>query len=762
MTTNAPLFCRTTFKFWLMVTSAVAVAAASTVAFGAEAVSAKTAPVSAKGPFHPFLERSFELSDLNFANPLIFSGAEYGQQIFFAIPRDVRVHDVAIDIDGNYLRSDLGHSAFVASVNDIPGFAIEPEDSSGAFTRTIQVAEGQLTEPFVKLDLRYSSIVSEDRCTEQRSIANVITVSPHSKLRYRVNAADVKDVRSAWGMLPSRPTILIPAGAIDESHYAAALKLALAMSAAGRQPRIVTAPVVGETVDVSGFTVPADLARIAAFHAFDGQEKVKLANQAERGAYALLGVLHGRSTGEVAIGAQWLSAQITADIAALSADAEQAGPDAARALAGLLAELPNAAAGGADDNLTLETILGQPVITLTNDASRAASLLATQWSRLANAEGLDVAFAGTEPAAMNAIQLGEFGGNLSAQSIIQYGEWVTAFDAAQLPAGRWPSNIELEMRVSPDASDVAPLVTIMLNDVLLRAEKVNANDETVRINADVPPYLLASRNTLRVSLQRGPSSGDCRTLNRGYLAQILPTSRLVLGNETIDGQFFGLKSKLANGALIAVPKAYLATPTQSLPYVFQFLRELKVSSSSIRLRTVDDAVSYRPEATFVSFGVPLPGKRKNLQVADNSLLLTDETGLPIANVKGARDAAVVQIVSLGEVAGLSVNSTTGKPIPGIQVSDLGEGDVAIYDASGRIGDLGAGEFRMAEIKRALLSPSALFHRYSIWIMTGVGILLTMLVMSGTRAFVVARKRSAAEGRRKKDGAAEKTEQTTAS
>ena len=749
---DAPLFCRATMKLWLMVTTAVALAAASSIALGAEAPVGKTAASQGKGTVRPFLERSFRLSDVNFANPLVFNGAEFNQQIFFAIPRDVPVHDVAIDIEGNYLRGDLGHSALVASVNDVPGFAIEPKDASGAFSRTIPVAENRLTDPFVKLDLRYSSIVSEDRCTEQRSIANVITVSPDSKLRYRVDARDVKDVRSAWGMLPSRPAILIPSGAVDETHYAAALKVALAMSAGGRLPKIITTPAVGDAVETSGLAVPPELARIPAFRTFDGREQVKLASQAERGAYTVLMVLSGRAPGEVAIGAKWLASQAKADVAALIADAEAAGPDAARALASVLAQLPTAASAEANDNLTLESVLGQPIITLANDASRAASLLATQWSRLANGNGLDVTYAGAESADVNAIQLGEFGGNLAAQSIIQYGEWVTAFDAAQLPAGRWPSNIELEMRVSPDASDVSPLVTVMLNDVLLRAEKVNANSETVRVNADVPAYLLASRNTLRISLQRGPSSGDCRTLNRGYLAQILPTSRLVLGNENIDRQFFGLKSKLANGALIAVPKAYLDTPAQSLPYVFQFLRELKVSPSSIRLRTVDDATGYRPEATFVSFGIQIPGQRKNLKASDNALLLTDEKGSPIANVSGARDAAVVQIVSMGEVGGLSVTSTTGKPIPNITVNDLGEGDVAIYDASGRIGDLGAGDYRMQEIKRALLSPSALFSRYSIWIMTGIGVFLTMLVMSAIRAFVVARKRRRT---------AEKAEQTAA-
>ncbi len=692
-------------------------------------------------PFRPFLARAFMLSDLNFASPLVFRGAEFNQQIFFQIPRDVPVHDLAIDIDGNYLRGDQGHAAFVASVNDVPAFAVEPKDGSGAFFRTIPVPADRLTDPFVKLDLQYSTLTTEDRCTTQRSIANVMTVAPQSLLRYRVYAADITDVRTAWGMLPAAPRILIPATGIDETHYAAALKIALAMSALNRRPAIVSVPAVGATVDASGLAVPADLARIAAFASFAGADvkAVKLSSPAERGAFAVLEAIHGRAAADVAIGADWLAAQTLADLQALTAEAEAAGPAAARALAGYVAQLPISGSAHTKDNLTLETVLGQPVITLANDASRAASLLATQWSRLANNDGLDVTFAGSEAVDQNAIQLGELGGNLQAQSIVNYGEWVTAFDAAQLPAGRWPSNIELEMRVSPDASDVSPMVTIMLNDVLLRAEKVDPDDATVRLRADVPPYLLASRNTLRIGLQRGPSTGDCRTLDRGYPAQILPTSRLVLGNESIDTQFFGLKSKLANNAIIAVPKNYLADPTQSLPFVFQFLRELNVSSSSIRLETIEDAATYRPTATFVSFGVALPGRRKNLQVADNALHLTDETGLPIAHVEGARPAAVVQIVSLAEIAGLSVNSSTGKPIPGIKVTDLGEGDVAIYDASGRIGDLGAGDFSLQEIRRALLQPSAIFHRYSIWIVSGIAVILAMLLMSAVRAFVVSRK-----------------------
>lgn len=744
MSSRRHLFCRAPAGFWLTVGLAVSAATISTVARAAEASRVASAAPSASGvapgSFRPYLERSFMLSDLNFATPLVFNGAEYGQQVFFQVPRDVPVHDVAIELDGTYLRGDHGASTFVASVNDIPAFAIEPKDASGAFKRTIAVPAAGISEAFVKLDLRYSSIVSEDRCTDQRSIANIMTISPKSLMRYRVDARDVKDVRSAWGMLPQTPRIVIPAGAIDESHYAAALKLALAISAMGRQPIIASLPAIGADVDATGFTVPAGLSNISSFRAFAGQTTVTLANEAQRGAYSVLQVLHGRAVGDIAIGANWLATQIEADLEDLKADAQLAGPEALRALNALLEAAPTTTSGDSKDNLLLQNILGQPIITLANDASRAASLLATQWSRLANADGIDVSYAGAEAVDMNAIQLGEFGGNLGAQSIVQHGEWVTAFDAAQLPPGRWPSNIELEMRVSPDASDVAPLVTVMLNDVLLRAEKVNPNSDTIRINADVPPYLLASRNTLRIALQRGPSSGDCRTLNRGYLAQILPTSRLVLGNEVIDSQFFGLKSKLANGALIAVPKDYLNAPTLSLPYVFQFLRELKVSSSSIRLRTVDDADAYRPEATFVSFGIPLQGRRKNLRVANNALVLTDESGLPIANIDGAREAAVVQIVSLGEIAGLSVNSTTGKPIPTIKVNDLGEGDVAIYDASGRIGDLGAGDYRMQQIRRALLQPSALFNRYSVWIASGLAVVFAMLVMSATRAFVVSRKR----------------------
>ena len=252
MWSRSQLFCRATAGLWLTVGIAVCSAMVSTVALAAEAPKASPAAAAAPGAFRPYLERAFKLSDLNFATPLVFSGAEYGQQVFFQVPRDVPVHDVAIEIDGTYLRGDHGASTFVASVNDVPAFAIEPKDASGAFKRTIAVPAAGITEAFVKLDLRYSSITSGDRCTDQRSIANIMTISPKSLMRYRVDARDVKDVRSAWGMLPQTPRIVIPAGAIDESHYAAALKLALAMSAMGRQPIIAALPTVGTDVDATG------------------------------------------------------------------------------------------------------------------------------------------------------------------------------------------------------------------------------------------------------------------------------------------------------------------------------------------------------------------------------------------------------------------------------------------------------------------------------------------------------------------------------
>jgi len=683
------------------------------------------------------VRRTFKLSDLNFASPLIFSGAEFGQQIFFPIPSGAPLQSAEVQLIGNYLRSTIGHLAFLVSANDVPTYALEPADSEGTFNRLLAIPTAGLDSNFVKVDLKFSSVMTENRCSDQRSIANVVAVSPLTELRYDVLARDVTNVRTAWSMLPPVTRILVPDGPMTEAQYAAAVKVALAVSAAGRKPVITSLPKLGSAVDVSGLAVPSAFADIAAFQKFRDMRMVTLASPADRGAYMALLAYNNTGVGEILLGADWLRRAMTIDISALRTVTEC--PEALRLLDALMQDATEVSVADKDDNLRLISVHGQPVILLDKEASAAASLLGTGWAQLASAAHMEVNAVKDLRWDGDTISLSEFTGNFATQSIVEYGDWLTSFNISQLPANRWPSAVELEMRVSPDSSDAAPVVTVTLNDVLLQARKINPKDEVVRLVANIPPYVLASQNTLRIAVQRSAAAGDCRALTRGYPAQILPTSHLVLDNESLDNQFFSVKPKLAARTFVAVPAKYLAAPLESLPFVQSFLGGLNIPPSALLLKVTDEKAVFSPSMDYVAFGLTIPGRRKNLSVADNTLHLTDEAGVEIAHMKGTAAAALAQVITINDHVGVSINTTTGSPIPGIVVDDLSVGDVAIYDATGRIGELGAAESRRVGIRSALLEPSALLYRYNIWILVGAGILAALIVMRLVRAIVENRK-----------------------
>ena len=219
----------------------------------------------------------------------------------------------------------------------------------------------------------------------------------------------------------------------------------------------------------------------------------------------------------------------------------------------------------------------------------------------------------------------------------------------------------------------------------------------------------------------------------------MPTSRLVLGNEVVNDQFFSLKGKLASRAFVFVPVAYLANPLESLPFVQSFLGAMHIPPSALLLRSAAATDGFAPAESFVAFGMNLRGRHKDLKAGDGRLHLTDEAGAEIADVKSAGVAALVQVVTAGNHAGISINTTSGLPLADVKVDDLSLGDVAIFDSTGRIGELGATDSRRTGLRQALLEPSALFYRYSLWLMAGMGILGGLILMRIVRGIVDSRK-----------------------
>ena len=175
--------------------------------------------------------------------------------------------------------------------------------------------------------------------------------------------------------------ILIAGNKLSAEAYDSAWRLGVALERAGKRPRIVALPAVGDTVDLQAVVVPTALRKVPAFAALAEGGKRRLKDLAEVGALMALGqagplqpdiVVADRATGSVLAQAlDELRAQLPPE--SLAAFAEWR----ATALDGWGKQL---AAG----QVRLGNVFGRAAIVVAPDAgAQAAGLFTQSWHQAA-------------------------------------------------------------------------------------------------------------------------------------------------------------------------------------------------------------------------------------------------------------------------------------------------------------------------------------------------------------------------------------------
>lgn len=691
----------------------------------------------------PTLTRTISLQDMGFLQPIVFSGADAERQIFFGVPREVPLLNAQVTLAGSHLKAPNGRMTMLAELGGRPVSTIDFEGGEGNFARPIPVPAAAQQDGYLRMGIKFTAMGTGDRCTDQRSIGNVVSLDPATRLTYQLDPRDVRSVRSAWSILPYDAKILMSGGPLTTAQYDAAARMALAVHASGRKPVFTALPEIGGWVPTGGLRGAEGLGDVAVFRKFiDAAGKARLDSPADRGAYMVLLALSGQSLGDIAVDSAAIRRIVDGDLAALRADLAKEAPTVAAAMDRWLAEAQRQPKAEGGENLTLALMLGYPQLQLdTETAPVSAALMGSRWQRLARSETLTVRTVKDAERAADHLPLSELSGSFAPQAITDYGEWAVSFSAAQLPPERWPTAVELEMRVAPDSADVSPVASVLLNDTLLRAQKVDPNSSVFRMTADIPSFLLGANNTLKIALQRGALAGDCKAVPRGYLAQLLPTSRVSLGKSSIDGQFFGLLPRFANAAAVYIPADYLKHPVDALPFTVAFMRALSITSSSLRLAAVDKDLPFKPDHAFVAFGSALKGVRAGVSVTGDRLTLAGDDKEVLLDLTGAGDVAVAQIGEINGTYGVLVDTSQGGPLPAVKVDQLANGDVAVVDGTGIVAELGAAERKAQAVERALYEPAALAYRYREYLIAGFSILFALVLMRGIRGVVTARKRN---------------------
>ncbi|MDB5366152.1 MAG: cellulose synthase [Rhodospirillales bacterium] len=713
-------------------------------ALAALVVLAGSWPANAADPFARLraqqseIRRSVTLRELGMREPVVFTGYEGLRELFFAVPANVELLHPELRLTGSYLRPIPGRTSIAFEVEGRPGAAQLLDASSGTIDATIRPPLTPNAQGFVRASMRYGSITTDDSC-DQRAVGNAVTIEPSSSFTYAIRASDLTELRTTWQALPWRTRLVLPTGALAPEQFEAAIRLALAVRGTGRQVDFAALPQRGDTVSAGDLDVPAELAAVPAFAAFaERRIDIVLDTQAKRAAYLVLQSMQGRAPGDVFFGRDWIARDLAPDLEALSAEIARAAPSLSSSYAQWLRD-GTVVAGSERDNLATGRVLGAPALFVNASGSPVATaFFASDWRQLGNASSLSVRAVARQANDVDWIPLTRLGAAPAPKVVSLFDEWVLGFDATQLPPGKWPRTIELELNVAPDASRTDPVVAVTLNDNLLRAQKVEKSGDVVRVSARVPAYALGPANTLRVSVQRGALLGDCRTIQRGYPAQLLPTSRILLEADNFDDQFFGLAAGFAQRGVIAVPPRYLAQPLDALPFVVEMARALGFAPASARLLQSDGA--FQPDAPFLAFDLPLPGTRREARFETGGLMVSDLDGSTLLDLGGTEQVALAQLVTSGERRGVAVDTMPGARLPAVTLPSLTRGRLAVVDRTGVLALVGEYDQSRSAVNREVMRLDAVLYRNREWMVAAAAVLAALVVMRAVRWLVMRRRR----------------------
>lgn len=601
------------------------------------------------------LQRSVTLKELGIVDPVVLAGTAT-QDFYLPVPRGLPLGDASIAFDGRYLKGEPGTSTVVISLNGTPAVSQTVPDGEGTLQRNLPVAQPARASDFVRLGVNWRNRNnSQQRCDENHSLANSLTISPQTRLSYRVDPRDVRTIEDVWNTLPVRTTVLVSGRQLEQASFDSAWRIGASLQRNNRRMQVRALPAVGEVIDLRGLEVPAALAGVPAFAALRGAEpQHKLASDAELGALLMLG--SAQVSGDIVVADKALQQRLTAAFAALQTQLA-ADPDAGQALQQWRARrAPLASEALASQQLRALPMGRQMVLAVASDAgARVAGLQEAALQRLLVSDNVTVAAA--QPPQWDeakGIRLSSLGGSPDSFDVLSRGEWTMNFPLSAVASqGRMPGEITLYVAAAPGASATRPVATLFWNGMLLSARQLDANGQPERLRARVPGYALGINNTLRVSVQRQPYSADCNEIPQPYPASVLPAiSYVTPGKAEPNGSFIGLLPLLGARSQLLVPASYLSAAPAALERMANLAAASGLSASQAELVVAQADAPAKPSMPFVAMEVPVDGAKPLVTVTDGQQLRIRGKSLDWLDIKGLKQLSSAEVVTAGGQQGV--------------------------------------------------------------------------------------------------------------
>jgi len=636
-----------------------------------------------------WVTRSVTLDELGFSTPAVLDNGNGQREFYLPVPANVPLADATIELKGHYLRADGGRTTVAVAIDGAPVAARRYNDEQGDAAQTVPVDLAARTSGFIRFGISWLSVLSDQVCTDQRAPGNSLKIDPSTRLRYRYEKGEITTLAGAWGALPQRPVMLVGGRGLSAAAYDTAWRTGLAIERNGRHASVLVLPAVGGTVDLSTTEVPATLSTLPAFAALANHERRhKIADAAELGALLMLGE-NGPLHADVVITDVPLATAMQEAFAALRAQVTARAPDAVAPFNALVQTNFSVQGAGADAPVRLAQFGGATAIAIpAGSLAKAAALLGSQWRPAAQGTAITVGAAQTPKLDGDSILLSRMGNIAGSFDVMARTDRTVVFDLGGVATdGRLPDRIDLDVSAAPSINGEGPVVSVMVNDNLLGAQKLVADGSPQHLSAAIPRYVLAARNEVRIAFMRQPTQLRCHDTAMAYPVSILPNSSMHLSKTDRRADFLGIAGQYADGATLLAPAAWLADPAASLPLVIRIADVAGLAPDKADLQLVPAGQNGKPGAAFLALDVGVDGYQPGSAPRSSQLLLRTGGAKPLLDIRGVDSLATVAVVQAGGHDGIAF-ANVGQHAP--QMSSafrIGHGNLAVLGNAGPVLEL---------------------------------------------------------------------------
>ncbi|MEE2056769.1 hypothetical protein [Rhodococcus artemisiae] len=324
--------------------------------------------------------------------------------------------------------------------------------------------------------------------------------------------------------------------------------------------------------------------------------------------------------------------------------------------------------------IVLGTIDETPVLGVVEPlADLAALFLSTPVATTADTTATDPRALATVPAGDPA-GLGALGADITETEITENHSWTARYSLADLPGGRLPEAVRVDLRMPASPADLTWILNVSLNGQLVESRRLDTPDPVV---VPLPPTAQLLDNRLTLTIQRDRDLGGCDVRPTSYPIQLLDTSALVLGDDPGAG-FTAIPRSFAAGYAVYAPGTETTTSVDLLNAMVPTLSEF---SPAQQYPEYHWNASPAPGEPFVMIGQS-PEVNTLAHVQDGRLTTGDDNA-PLLDLTSSEDGTVIQCATgPGEGAGLAIQAS-GDPSQ-VQLAPFGRECVQVATPGGSV------------------------------------------------------------------------------